>query len=145
MSIAVVPTSEGFLGEGSVQLHCEISGYASFSSLPTWTDGSGMPITDTPKYSIALGSGSNSLISSTGSTGPIIVSTLTIGQLSVGDEGSYSCRVETLSAVTTVRSTQLVIMDGTPVTPPVPCMQVFMHGHRLYGLEFIASCMHTHT
>ena len=120
MSVAVVPTSEGFLGEGSAQLHCEMSGYASFSSLPTWTDGSGIVITDTTKYSITLGSGSNSLIYSNGSTGPSIVSTLTIGQLSIGDEGSYSCSVETLSAVTTVRSTQLVIMDGTPVTPNVP-------------------------
>ena len=109
----MAPTSEGFLGEGSAQLHCEMSGYASFSSLPTWTDGSGMAITDTTKYSITLGSGSNSLIYSNGSTGPSIVSTLTIGQLSIGDEGSYSCSVETLSAVTTVRTTQLVIMDGT--------------------------------
>ena len=87
----VSSTMFGFIGEGSVMLTCEVSGYASFSGTPSWTV-SGRDLTsDGSKYIINVSSGSASLIFSNGSTGPSIVSTLTIKQLCIEDDGVYTC------------------------------------------------------
>ena len=112
----VSSTMSGFTGEGSVMLTCEVSGYASFSGTPSWT-GSGRDLTsDGSKYTINVSGGSSSLIFSNGSTGPSVVSTLTINQLSMEDDGVYTCSVAGMSS-----TTQLTIMQGTspPTTPEV--------------------------
>ena len=111
----VSPTMSGFIGEGSVMLTCEVSGYASFSGTPSWT-GNGRDLTsDGSKYIINVTSGSTSLIFSNGSTGPSIVSTLTINRLCIEDDGVYMCRVGGMSS-----TTRLTIMQGTsPPTTPV--------------------------
>ena len=108
----VSSTMSGFIGEGSVMLTCEVSGYASFSGTPSWTV-SGRDLTsDGSKYIINVSSGSASLIFSNGSTGPSIVSSLTINQLCIEDDGVYTCSVGGMSSMT-----RLTIMQGT--SPPV--------------------------
>ena len=111
----VSPTMSGSIGEGSVMLTCEVSGYASFSGTPSWTGSSRDLTSDGSKYTINVSSGSGSFIFSNGSTGPSIVSTLTINQLCIEDDGVYTCSVGGMSS-----TTRLTIMQGTsPPTTPV--------------------------
>ena len=113
-------TMSGFVGEGSVMLTCEVSGFASFSGTPSWT-GSGRDLTtDGSKYIINVTSGSGSLIFSNGSTGPSVISTLTINKLRMEDDGVYTCSVAGMSSTGMSSTTRLTIMQGTsPPTTPV--------------------------
>ena len=88
-------------------LTCEVSGYASFSGTPSWTGNGRDLMSDGSKCIINVTSGSASLIFSNGSIGPSIVSTLTIYQPSMEDDGVYTCSVGGTS------STRLTIMQGT--------------------------------
>ena len=67
-------------------------------------------MSDVSKYVSNVSSGSASLIFSNGSTGPSIVSTLTINQLCIEDDGVYACSVGGMSSI---GMTRLTIMQGT--------------------------------
>ena len=126
LSIATLQMEQsvtGFVGQGSVTLTCEVSNYASFLGSPMWINSNGTSITeDSSKYLVSTRSGSNRLIYDNGTTGPSLVSTLTILQLSVRDEGNYTCSVNsvTLSAMNVFA--ELSVMEGTSptstLTPP---------------------------
>ena len=112
-----------YVRQGSVALTCEVSNYASFLGTPMWINSNSTFVTeDSSKYLVSTRSGSNTLIYDNGTTGPSLVSTLTILQLSVRDEGNYTCSVNsvTLSAVTVFA--ELSVMEGTSptstLTPP---------------------------
>ena len=110
-----VPSTTGYLG-GSVELRCEVLGYAMTSDPPMWSSDDGADLISTSKYMICTTSdGANSLIYSDGSTGQSIVSILTIYLLDPGDRGNYTCTTQRNR--TTI---QLLISSGTapPTTGP---------------------------
>ena len=90
-------------------------GYATTSDPITWSNTNGADFTDTTKYSIDVGEGSNSLIYSNGDTEESIVSMLTIYDLEEEDEGNYTCTVGERQS-----TTQLTVYVGTspPITEP---------------------------
>ena len=112
---SIVPTRQE-----SVNITCEVSGYAGF--LPddtiTWNSsrfaGSLQSNMSSNKYAIEMTTTSqNSLIDPRGSVGPALVSTLTINQLSLEDEAYYTCNLGSSSSVT-----YLSIMDMSAVNFP---------------------------
>ena len=116
--VDVAPSTMGFLGDGSVMLTCEVYGYTELevSNLITWTSDNGANFSDPSKYTITVTDGSRELIYPDGSTEQSIVSKLAIFQLSLEDEGNYTCNIGNIQS-----TTQLLIMGGTsPITTPIP-------------------------
>ena len=105
----------GYLGEGRVELICDIHGFLRSTDPPLiiWLGTDGSPInSNTSKYTI------ESSMFPDGTSVPGLRSTLTINQLEVGDEGTYTCVVDGTSTIT-----QLTIMAGS--IPPVTSMSEF--------------------
>ena len=110
----------GYLGEGHVVLTCDIHGFLRSTNLPImWLGRDGSPInSNTPKYTIDIFDSSQTALLPDGTSVPGVRSTLTINQLEVGDEGTYTCAVDGTST-----TTQLTIVTGS--IPPVNSMSEF--------------------
>ena len=117
-----VPQVEGFSGDGSVTLMCEMYGYATTSDPITWSNSNGETLTDdTSKFSIMDSEGSKMIIYSNGDTGESIVSVLTINDLTLEDTGNYTCNTEN-GIERQSATTQVLIYAGTspPTTSEAP-------------------------
>ena len=103
----------GYLDERRVVLTCEVHGFLRSTNPPTWLDRDGSPIdSNTPKYTIDISSSSRTaVLLSNGSRIPGWRSSLTINQLGMADEGTYTCMVGGNS--TTV---QLMVVAGSEPT-----------------------------
>ena len=110
----------GYLGKGRVVLICDVHGLLRSTNPPIiWLGRDGSPInSNTPKYTIDISDSSRTALLPDGTSVPGLRSTLTINQLEVGDEGTYTCVVDGTSTIT-----QLTIMAGS--TPPVTSMSEF--------------------
>ena len=110
----------GYLGEGRVVLTCDVHGFLRSTNLQIiWLGRDGSPInSNTPKYSIDISDSFRTALLPDGTSVPGLRSTLTINQLEVGDEGTYTCVVDGTST-----TTQLTIVTGS--TPPVTSMSEF--------------------
>ena len=110
----------GYLGEGQAMLTCEVHGFLRSTNPPTWLGRDGSPInSNTQKYTTDTSDSSRTaVLISNGKSVPGLWSTLTINQLEMGDEGTYTCMVE--GGLTT---TQLTVVAGS--APPVTATSEF--------------------
>ena len=88
----VPATMNGYLNSGHVTLTCEVYGFLRSTNPLKWMDGEGNLLTNSAKYMIMSTTSSQPAVlvpSRTSTEGQR--STLTINQLSDGDEGNYTC------------------------------------------------------
>ena len=104
----------GYLGEGRVVLACDVHGLLrSTNPSVMWLGRDGSPInSNTPKYTIDISDSSRTALLPDGTSVPGLRFTLTINQLEVGDEGTYTCVVDGTST-----TTQLTIVAGSAPPP----------------------------
>ena len=113
------PDVSGYLQTGVVTLTCELYGYQSSFSPPVWLNMNGSEITTSDKYTISSIScaGVNTIVLENGTTLPSVVASLTIHNLMLADNGSYTCngsREQTVAQLT-------IDSEGTaPLTTPSP-------------------------
>ena len=91
----------GYLDEGQTELTCEVHGFLRSTDSPKWLSINGSQIDpSSSKYFITSSETSQpAILTSDGSSVPGLRSTLTISQLSVADEGNYTCVVDGNSTV----------------------------------------------
>ena len=91
----------GCWNERQVVLTCEVHGFLRSANPPTWLGRDGSPIdSNTPKYTIGSSDSSRAaVLPSNGSHVPGWVSTHTINQLEIADEGTYTCKVDGNSTI----------------------------------------------
>ncbi len=116
-----VPQVDGFSGDGSVILMCEMYGYATTSDPITWSNSNGETLTDdTSKFSIMDSEGSKIIIYSNGDTGESIVSILTINDLTLEDTGNYTCSTENgIERQSTTTQVLICASTSSPTTSEV--------------------------
>ena len=101
----------GYLDERRVVLTCEVHGFLRSTNPPTWLGSDGSPIdSNTLKYTIDISDSSTriAVLLSNGSSVPGQRSILTINQLGMADEGTYTCIVDGNSF-----RTQLIVVAGS--------------------------------
>ena len=105
----------GYLDERRVMLTCEVHGFLRSTNPPTWLGSDGSPIdSNTPKYTIDISDSLSrtAVLLSNGSSVPGRRFTLTINQLEMADEGTYTCIVDGNSA-----AAQLTVVAGSAPPP----------------------------
>ncbi len=113
--IITVPDARGYLQTGEVTLSCELHGYQLSLTPPVWLDLSGSATTTSPKCTVSTvssGEGGRTIILEDGTTVPSMTVSLIIRDLSLADEGNYTCRGSNSQSVT-----QLFIVEGTAPPP----------------------------
>ena len=101
----------GYLDDKQVVLTCDVNGFLRSTDPPTWLGRDGSPINlSTPKHTINQISITSppSVLLSNGSSVAGWRSTLTINQLGMADEGTYTCMVDGNSA-----TAQLKVVAGS--------------------------------
>ena len=116
MIVDLLDQVTGYLDEGQVVLTCEVYGVIRSSDPMTWLSRDGSPIdeSNTPKYILDQMSITSplSVLFFNGSSVPGQRSNLTINQLGIADQGTYTCMVDGNSA--TVQLT--VVASPAPST-----------------------------
>ena len=112
----------GYLDERQVVLTCEVHGFLRSTNPPTWLGSDGSPIdSNTPKYTIDISDSSTriAVLLSNGSSVPGQRSTLTINQLGMADEGTYTCIVDGNSSRTQPTVVAGSAPPGTSTSEPL--------------------------
>ena len=101
----------------NVSMTCDFSGYLPGDYDITWTDPEGVALTSSGRHAISIADGLNQSQSGGESPGPSVLSTLTISDVELTDEGTYTCSMMGLSGAQLMGSIELTVfmtvMTGT--------------------------------
>ncbi len=93
---------------------CQVHGYLTTLLPPLWVDLRGNLLTNSSRVTVGTSEGSKSIVLANGTTVPSIVVTVTIRNLSLADEGNYTCKGDRGRSVTLVT----VVIPPPPTTQP---------------------------